>query len=562
MNRSDGDSYRPRYGAELGPPPPLSAEAQAAMYHFQGNGQGNGYGNQPGGQFDGRARHAAHRPPRAFKFRAPPPSERPLFTQSRLQESSELTFGGVAAEDKFRNLDDLTDTDETDMDVSVDGDYEGTNDIEGPPSKRTRINEQGDAAKSLSKWSNPDPYTALPPLDQDSRKKTNVVHLIRKARNSAANDQKDTPTSHEDDFISFDMDEDESMEMYIPPPDAPVGPRLGRHDIAPSAMSSNLGKRTRDEFENASLVTPKFGQQYHSDGRVLQIWKADADGDATPWVRSVGSSTYSAGVALHKEIVDFYDWVQPRDYEVAVRGSVLSRLEQALLRLHPGGKLEAFGSYAAGLYLPVGDMDLVFLERRFNANATSDGLPPKPRRALFESTAKFIREQRIAKPGSVNAIWYAKVPIIKFIENVSGLKVDLSFNNATGVVANQTFQRWRELYPAMPIITSIIKQFLMIRGLNDVASGGLGGFSIICLVTSLIQHMPQTTQPTNLGQILVEFFNLYGKLFNRQQIAIRLDPPGYLDVVCGLSRAGPIISNIFTRQATVPSSSITTSRTG
>ena len=557
MSRSERDSYRPRYGADLGPPPPPSAEVQSAMYQFQGNGNGN----QPGGHFDGRSRYAANRPPRAFRFRAPPPSERPLFTQSHLQESSELTFGGVSAEDKFRNLDDLTDTDETDMEVSVDEDYEDSNDIEGPPSKRTRINEQGDTAKNLPKWSNPDPYTALPPVDQDSRKKTNVVHLIRKARNSIATDQKDTP-SHEDDFISFDLDEDESMDMYTAPPDAPAGPRLGRHDVVPSAMPSMLGKRTRDEFENASLITPKFGQQYHSDGRVLQIWKADADCDATPWVRNVGSSTYSAGVALHKEIIDFYDWVQPRDYEVAVRGSLLARLEQALLRLHPGGKLEAFGSYAAGLYLPVGDMDLVFLERRFNANATSDGLPPKPPRRLFDSTAKFIREQRIAKPGSVNAIWFAKVPIIKFVENVSGLKVDLSFNNATGVIANQTFQRWREIYPAMPIITSIIKQFLMIRGLNDVASGGLGGFSVICLVTSLIQHMPQTTQPTNLGQILVEFFHLYGKLFNRQQVAIRLDPPGYLDVVCGLSQAEPTISNIFYRQATVPSNITMTSRTG
>jgi non-canonical poly(A) RNA polymerase PAPD5/7 len=525
MNRPEGDSYRPRYGADLGPPPPLPADAQAAMYHFQGNGNDN----RPGG----RPLHRSNRPPRPFKFRALPPSERPLFTQAHLQESSELTFGGDGAEDKFRNLDDLTDTDETDMEVSVDSNYEDSHDAEAPPSKRSRINEHGDAVEIQPKWSNPDPYTALPPVDQDSRKKTNVVHLIRKARNTAATGQKDATASHDDDFISFDFDDEAGASVSMAPHDAPLGPRLGRHDVVPSIPSSTLGKRTRDDFENAPLVTTKYGQQYHSDGRVLQIWKADTDCNATPWVKTTISSSDSAGVALHKEIIDFYEWVQPRDYEVAVRGNLLGRLEQALLRLHPGGKLEAFGSYAAGLYLPVGDMDLVYLDRKFNPNATSGGLPPKPTRRLFESTAKFIREQRIARPGSVNAIWFAKVPIIKFIENVSGLKVDLSFNNSTGVIANQTFQRWREVYPAMPIITSIIKQFLMIRGLNDVASGGLGGFSVICLVTSLLQHMPHTSQPSNLGQTLVEFFNLYGKLFNRQQVAIRLDPPGYLDVVCG-----------------------------
>jgi non-canonical poly(A) RNA polymerase PAPD5/7 len=521
MDRREGDSYRPRYHADPGPPTSMPAEVQNAMYHFQGNA------NQ-GGR-NGRRQDAPNRPPRQFKFRAPPPaSERPLMTQGYVQDSTEgLTFGRDGAEDRFRNLDDLTDTDETDMDLS-DDENEAPNDR---PSKRTRINERGDASNMPPKWSNPDPYTALPPVDQDSRKKTNVVNLIRKARNTPPATQQDkTDSPHDDDFISFDFDDDQDTYPSTAPPDAPLGPRLGRHDVLPSS----LGKRSRKEFENSPLVTPKFGQQHHADARVLEWWRADEDCDATPWVKNNAGAADSAGVALHKEIIDFYDWVRPRDYEIAVRGSVLERLEGGLLRLYPGGKLEAFGSYAAGLYLPVGDMDLVFLERNFRPRVMPNGLPPKPARRLFDLTAKFLKEQRIARPSSIQVIYFAKVPIIKFIENVSGLKIDLSFNNNTGVTANETFQSWRERYPAMPVITSVIKQYLMIRGLNDVASGGLGGFSVICLVTSLIQHMPLTSQPANLGQLLVEFFNLYGKLFNRQDVAIRLDPPGYLDVVCYL----------------------------
>jgi len=83
----------------------------------------------------------------------------------------------------------------------------------------------------------------------------------------------------------------------------------------------------------------------------------------------------------------------------------------------------------------------------------------------------------------------------------------------------------------MPILVSIIKHFLMMRGLNDVAFGGLGGFSIICLVTSLAQHLPSTGQPPNLGLMLLEFFNLYGNLFNRHDVAIRLRPPSYISKV-------------------------------
>jgi non-canonical poly(A) RNA polymerase PAPD5/7 len=115
---------------------------------------------------------------------------------------------------------------------------------------------------------------------------------------------------------------------------------------------------------------------------------------------------------------------------------------------------------------------------------------------------------------------------------VSGIRVDLSFNNDTGVAANDTLQKWKEQHPAMPILASVIKQFLMIRGLNDVATGGLGGFSIICLAVSLLQHLPASSNsPVNLGQTLVEFFNLYGNLLDRNVVAIRMDPPGYIDKV-------------------------------
>ena len=235
---------------------------------------------------------------------------------------------------------------------------------------------------------------------------------------------------------------------------------------------------------------------------------------------------------LHKEIIDFFEWVKPQEYEREVRADALKRLAMAFNRIEPG-ELKAFGSYAAGLYLPVGDMDLVYFTHDFRpGNLGKNGIPFKPPRKRLERFAALLRNQDIAKPGSVLVIPFAKVPIVKFVEARTGLKVDLSFDNDSGITANETFSGWKMAYPAMPIIVSIIKQFLMIRGLNDVSVGGLGGFSIICLVTSLIQHLPGTRFSTNLGEMLTEFFNLYGNLMDRQTVAIRMDPPGYIDKVC------------------------------
>lgn len=237
---------------------------------------------------------------------------------------------------------------------------------------------------------------------------------------------------------------------------------------------------------------------------------------------------------LHKEIVDFYNWVKPKDHEDAVRADVINRLSKALNSLEPG-ELKAFGSFGAGLYLPVGDMDLVFLTRAFhsgNRRGIQNVNLPLNKKAFWRFH-DYIRMQDIARPGTLLPVAHAKVPIIKFVERVSGLKVDLSFNNDTGLAAIDTFQSWKRQYPAMPMIVSVIKQFLMLRGLNDVAVGGLGGFSIICLVTSLIQHMPASGTVQNLGDLLVEFFNFYGNHFDRDSVAIRLDPPAYIDKVCG-----------------------------
>jgi non-canonical poly(A) RNA polymerase PAPD5/7 len=168
-------------------------------------------------------------------------------------------------------------------------------------------------------------------------------------------------------------------------------------------------------------------------------------------------------------------------------------------------------------------MDLVLI----SYGSARPKLPSNARNLLYFIHSVLDREG-IAVPGSLQPIAKAKVPIIKFVDALTGLKVDLSFNNDTGVVANDNFHDWKVQYPAMPILVSLIKQFLMIRGLNDVAFGGLGGFSTICLVTSVIQHHVTPGQVPNLGHLLLNFFNFYGHIFNKQEIAIRLEPPGFV----------------------------------
>lgn len=236
---------------------------------------------------------------------------------------------------------------------------------------------------------------------------------------------------------------------------------------------------------------------------------------------------------LHREICDFYDFVRPQQYEQKVREALLQRL-QTFVRDRLQCELFAFGSFAAGLYLPNADMDLVVISNEYLNSGLKVACQSHKNMHKF---ATQLRVSRVAKEESVEVIVHAKVPLIKFVDRITSIKVDLSFENQTGLIANSTFLTWKTQFPAMPILVTVIKQFLMMRGLNEVVNGGLGGLSVTCLVTSLLQNMPRVqtrelTPENHLGEMLIEFLDFYGNQLDISRTGIVMDPPGYFNKVC------------------------------
>lgn len=181
------------------------------------------------------------------------------------------------------------------------------------------------------------------------------------------------------------------------------------------------------------------------------------------------------------------------------------------------------------MYLPSADIDLVLLSSNFMRTGVKTF---GERKGQIYAYAAFLRSTDIPVPNSIETIAHARVPILKFVDKLTGLKVDLSFDNDSGLVANNTFHQWKSEYPAMPLIVSIIKQYLLLRGLNEVVTGGLGGMSITCLVTSLLQHLPYGHVEPNLGSVLMDFFYFYGNNLDYENVGIRLNPPGFFNKVC------------------------------
>jgi non-canonical poly(A) RNA polymerase PAPD5/7 len=236
---------------------------------------------------------------------------------------------------------------------------------------------------------------------------------------------------------------------------------------------------------------------------------------------------------LHKEICDFYEFVRPQKFEQTAREELLDRLQIAVKNHLPQCNIHCFGSFAAGLYLPNADMDLVIISDQYRNLGQKLACQTNGQMRKF---GRYLHDAKVAKAGSVEVIVGAKVPIVKFVDRITSIKVDVSFENDTGLIANETFSAWKKQYPAMPTLVTLIKQFLMMRGLNEVMNGGLGGFSVTCLVTSMLQNMPRVQAgelipEKHLGEMLIEFLDLYGNRLDITRTGIMMNPPGYFNKV-------------------------------
>ena len=286
------------------------------------------------------------------------PSDRPLVQSRSGENGSEQTLGVDAGSQKFMSLDDISDSEEENMDISdSDREADAVNEshsdggIDEPPTKRRNWgNAEALDAKDVPRWSNPDPYSVLPPVEEGGRKRKDPVKLIRKAFKPV---EKDLPVKNQvsanDDFISFNDGEDLSDSSDRASSEVTNTPNEICLDLGGSAYTVETGpfhtydplgsrKRTHDDLIKPG-VRPEWVSPSHPDGSLLDEWVPIAASVATPWLREDTSFVKKAGFRLHREICDFYEFVKPQPFEQNVREGLLTRLQTSVSREFQGCKL-------------------------------------------------------------------------------------------------------------------------------------------------------------------------------------------------------------------------------
>ncbi|KAI3889975.1 hypothetical protein MKW92_037277 [Papaver armeniacum] len=238
------------------------------------------------------------------------------------------------------------------------------------------------------------------------------------------------------------------------------------------------------------------------------------------WFRS-NSRFKSPMVQLHKEILDFCDFLSPTDEEAAARTRAVDGVFDVIKYIWPLCKVEVFGSFKTGLYLPTSDIDVVILDSKVRT----------PQMGLH-ALSKALSQRGIAK--KIQVIAKARVPIIKFIERQSGVNFDISFDVENGPKAAEFIKDAITKMPPLRPLCLILKIFLQQRELNEVYSGGIGSYTLLSMLIAHLQlHWKgqyvqdrRASPEHNLGILLVNFFDIYGRKLNIYDVGVSCENSG------------------------------------
>lgn len=213
-----------------------------------------------------------------------------------------------------------------------------------------------------------------------------------------------------DDFISFDAPIEEAAPMEQQPPAAAA---------AAVAAASRMGSALLDDYVALGLIAdPAAAAAADAKAATPCASSRPEQLKAVPWVGSL-KGIRSPLLRLHQEVVEFCRYLAPSPGEQAARQAAIDSIEEVVTSIWPKARVEVFGSFATGLYLPTSDVDAVVM-----GSGCTD--IPQGLKALANALAR----RNMAK--NMQVIAKAKVPIVKFEDAGSGYNFDLSFDVANG----------------------------------------------------------------------------------------------------------------------------------
>lgn len=209
-------------------------------------------------------------------------------------------------------------------------------------------------------------------------------------------------------------------------------------------------------------------------------------------------------IKLEEELYKILKYISPSREERMLRLDLIVRVGSLIKYLYPSANVNYFGSFATDLLIPRSDIDLVVL-----------GVTSK-KKNLFK-VAQTLKQFKICS--STQVIHMAKVPIVKCIDKITGISLDISFSQPNGIRNTNFINNFATKYKIYRPLLLCLKYFVVKLELNQPYSGGIGSYALSIMVSSFILMHEKTNHETgtteqNIGKLFTDFLLLYGKNFN------------------------------------------------
>ena len=140
----------------------------------------------------------------------------------------------------------------------------------------------------------------------------------------------------------------------------------------------------------------------------------------------------------------------------------------------------------------------------------------------------------------------ARIPLVKYVDSLSSVPMDVSFDVDGGPAAAAAAARRLEGVPPARPLVAFLKTVLHQRGLNEVYSGGLGSHALLVMVLAFLQAHPSRrgvggggggsgsrrppSPPSplepNLGALLLNFCDVFGRRLDASVVGVCAGPSG------------------------------------
>jgi len=128
---------------------------------------------------------------------------------------------------------------------------------------------------------------------------------------------------------------------------------------------------------------------------------------------------------LHEEILDFVNYITPNKSEINTRLYTIDKLRSELHHRFPDSKVECFGSFSTGLFLPTSDLDVVVYRPGGDKNSASYAANPTQGNQS-KNLNKIARHIRSNGFFIHKVIRHSRIPIIKAEDDLTHYQIDIS----------------------------------------------------------------------------------------------------------------------------------------